>query len=315
MFRDGAYGDWVRRMMSTVEQVTSAADRPDVVWAIHGSDSAHALARRLGAPWVADYKDNWDHGTTGVARAAAYTAHRRRTSSAASYSAASRLGAQHLRDVFGRSAVAVYTGVDVEAWQASPAADLGPRFNIVFTGHATAPAMRTDVVAQGLVTALRSLPTDLVAVHYYGHAGGWLGDRLRGAGLEGAFVDHGFEDRAVIARAQKAADLLLYLPYVRAPLICVKFFEYLASGRPVLSMPEERDPWGSADGLLVARTPDEVAERVTTLVRHWQAAGPAPTAACDLSEFEWRPQAERLLELLEGVARAEPPARKMSHSS
>jgi glycosyltransferase involved in cell wall biosynthesis len=278
------------------------------VWAIHGSDSTHALARRLSQrltiPWVADYKDNWDLGKTGMAQTVARVAHRRRISSAVALTAASRIGAQELEEVFGRPAMAIYTGVDVESWRQSPAADLGPRFNIVFTGHAHTLAMSTDVVAEGLVQALRALPPESVDVHYFGHAGAWLRTYLTDAGHGAVFVDHGFTDRPTVASAQKAADLLLHLPYKEAPAICVKFLEYVASGRPVLAVPEERDAWGSAEGIMSAHTPEEMASTITGLVERWRALGRQPSVDRDVSEYEWRPQAERLFGLLVGATRA-----------
>lgn len=308
MFGDGAFGDWVRAIDALAQAGTAPADQPDVVWAIHGSDSTHALARRLSRrlaiPWIADYKDNWDLGKTGMAQTVARVAHGRRTSSAVALTAASRIGAQELEEVFDRPATAIYTGVDVESWRRSPAADLGPRFNIVFTGHATTLAMSTDVVGEGLVRALRALPADTVAVHYFGHAGAWLRTYLTDAGYGTAFVDHGFTDRPTVAAAQKGADLLLHLPYTEAPLICVKFLEYVASGRPILSVPEERDPWGSAEGIMSARAPDEMASTITELVERWRALGRQPSVDRDVSEYEWRPQAERLFALLVGVTRA-----------
>jgi glycosyltransferase involved in cell wall biosynthesis len=308
MFGDGAHGAWVRRLWKSVDFTDAPADRPDVLWAIHGSDSAHALARQLARrfdiPWVADYKDNWDLGKTGVPRAAAYVAHQRRTSSAIAITAASRIGARHLGEVFDRDVTAIYTGVDVAAWRDGAPADLGEGFNIVFTGHATSPAMGVDVVRQGLVQALKALPADVVNVHYFGHEGGWLRDRLRAAGFGQRFIDHGFEPQYAIIRAQKGADLLLYLPYIRTPLICVKFFEYLASGRPILSVPAERDAREDIDGLHVARNADDVAATLVDLVSQWRHAGRLPSFDRDLSDYEWRPQSEILLSVLTGAARA-----------
>ncbi|MGI8807510.1 MAG: hypothetical protein ACR2KK_06660 [Acidimicrobiales bacterium] len=318
MFGDGAFGEWVQDIVRIVEAQGPSADHPDVLWAIHGLDSTHALARRLshhlGVPWVADYKDNWDFGKTGAARVAAYVAHRRRTSSAVLYTAASRIGARHLRKVFGRHAVPIYTGVDVGLWEQSPPADLGPRFNIVFTGHAVGPAMSTDIAAAGLVKALEALPKGTVDVHYFGHTGEWLRQRLASAGLEAAFVDHGFADRTAVACAQKGADLLLYLPYVRVPLICVKFFEYLASGRPVLSVPEERDDWGAGEGVFAARTVGDVTRRVVGLVRRWEREGALTSYARDMSKYEWRPQAEHLYALMTGLTAAGAPRQKVGPS-
>jgi len=317
-FGDGAYGEWVRQMVANVTgSAQTTRGCPQVLWAIHGSDSAHALARRLAhdmqIPWIADYKDNWDHGTNGLTRGAAYVAHRRRTASAAVYTAASRLGAQHLRDVFGRYAVPIYTGVDVEAWKCRAPADLGSKFNLVFTGHASTSAMATTILGEGIVQAMRRLPPDTVALHYFGHRPSWLRQYLVDAGFASSFVDHGFADREDVVRAQKAGDLLLYLPYVEVPLICVKFFEYLASGRPILSVPEERDPWGAADGLLVAHTEAEVADSITDEVHRWMTQGSPPSFERNLSAYAWRPQAERLFSLLVGLAEGDPQSQR-THS-
>lgn len=312
---DGAFSEWVHAMMDEVVSAGAPSSPPTVLWAIHGSDSAHALARQLGhhfnVPWVADYKDNWNHGTSRLSTVAAYIAHRRRTSSAALCTAASTLGAEHLRKALRRRAEAIYTGVDIDVWQACDAKDLGARFNIVFTGHASTTAMATDILARGLIGALEACPPGSLAVHYFGHSGDWLRTQIEEAGFGSCYRDHGFTDRDEVACAQKAADLLLHLPYLKLPLICVKFFEYLASGRPILSVPAERDPWGVADGVVVARTPAEVSLAITAEVDRWSKHGRTRTVSRDLSAYAWAAQAERLLSLLREVARSNMPSQAM----
>jgi len=58
----GSHSEWAR-LAYDIGLAVHASRRVDVIWAIHGDNSAHEIAhqmsRAVGTPWVADFKDPW----------------------------------------------------------------------------------------------------------------------------------------------------------------------------------------------------------------------------------------------------------------
>jgi hypothetical protein len=303
----GPYPEWVERGISLIKE--GHLEAPDVVWGI-GSDSPHELAKRSGAlwgrPWIPDFKDDWGSGKHGTGRVLAAARTRQRLKTATHITSASSVGAVELARRFGVDASVIYSGVDLAHWRNATPADLGPHFNIVFTGHvAEGRIMLPEIAMGGLTQAVREAGLDAVRLHYFGHDGGLLRAHL--GSCPEIFVDHGFQDHEAIASVQSGADLLLHLPYVDRAQVCVKFLEYVATQRPVLCVPGEPDGLGriftTRDGVFTASSPEEVSRLVTRLINA-KATASLPSFQRALDAYTWEAQTKSLITVLERVVQS-----------
>jgi glycosyltransferase involved in cell wall biosynthesis len=281
-----------------------------IVWGTYGGPSVHELARRLAhscaGAWIADFKDDSSPpARRRLPRLVDSYIMRRRLSSAAAVTTSSQQQADDIRSKFDLSATPIYTGVDTGRWDAAKPLDLGPTLNIVYTGHLTY-TMNIGTLIGGFAAARRAL-ADEVRVHYFGTHGRPLQEALDAAGCLDWYVDHGWVSHDDIAQTQRAADLLLYMPLVRSPNVPVKFVEYLASQRPMVSVPEERDAQFRAlqevsPGVTVARTADELSRFLITFAADWRLHGRRPDQPRDVSNFTWGVQASTFVRVLRDVA-------------
>ena len=279
--------------------------RGSIVWGIHGGSSAHELARRLAAScegaWIADFKDDWlpiaRHRT---ARLLETYFMKHRLATASSITAASQLQATDIETTFSIPASPIYTGVDIEWWRTAEPRDLGSTFNIVYTGHLTYTMdLRT------LITGLSSIKDtfrDDVRFHYFGNHGDQLRTALAEAGCLPWYIDHGWVSHREAAAYQRAADLLLHLPLTRSPNVPVKFLEYLASGRPIISIPGERDAGfqrlqRTEPAIAMVTSPAQLSQQMSTLLNEWRIHGRSPDRPRDVSAFTWEHQTMALLEV------------------
>jgi glycosyltransferase involved in cell wall biosynthesis len=306
----GAYGRWVSNVFTALDAIQLRLS-PSVIWAILGTDTTHELGRQLAlryrCPWVADFKDPWDTGRQGLGRTLAKVAEQRRLRSAAAVTAASSRNALHLSDLFCRHVVPVYSGVDLRLWSSVEPIELGPYFNLVFTGHVTHSIMAVEELGEGLAIASRGgLDPSRVRFHYFGSTPQVFEALLDKFNLGNIFVPHGYVSRVDVAGAQRAATLLIHLPR-KDPAVCVKFLEYVASSRPILSIPEEPDSYvrdAAATGqVLSADSAAGVAETIRQLYEDWLMSGPPssaePTDA--LTGFSWVEQCVALQRVFSDV--------------
>jgi hypothetical protein len=303
----GAHSSWARRALSGLSRFP--LEEPlDVVWAMHGSDSAHAVANalrhKMGIPWVADFEDNWDRARDGLARPLARLSEARRLRSARAVTSASDIGAQSLEQTFARPVTPVYTGVDPESWQDTDPERLGSAFNIVYTGHVDTQHMWHQVAIDGLARVLRVVPAEKVRLHYFGWSPEPFEERLRAHGDGQILSDHGYVDHDRVVRAQCGADLLLYLPPIGKKVVCAKYLEYVASGRHILSIPGEEDEYLARlqANVSVGSTEAEVADTVIHAFEEWERGQSRLTTVPDLNEYRWSRQTTRLMEILSRAA-------------
>lgn len=305
-FSSGHAHDWVRaaRSIAAVQ-----FPRGTVFWGIHGGASAHELARRLssssGGSWIADFKDDWlPQSTRRIMRAIDLRVERRRILSAAACTAASTLQATDTERLLHVHTTPIYTGVDLAQWMQTDPAHLGSTFNIVYTGHLS-PSMDIRTMTDGFRLARESFRDD-VRIHYFGTYGDQLEDALTKAGCHTLYIDHGWVSHAEAARYQRAADLLLYLPLVRSPNVPVKYLEYLASQRPLLSVQKERDArfrelQSTTTGSEVAQSPRQFADLLMRTLEAWRVYGRAPDQPRNLAQFTWKAQAALLFDVIQRV--------------
>lgn len=288
-------------------------DRPDVIFSSSPPQSGHlaalAVHRLTGIPWVADFRDEWaadahraDQPRTLARLAAraerAFTKHARRSVVAAGYFDIAGLPNEDPRRV------EIPNGVD-EADLATSIHPPGGRFVLAYVGtiygiRDPSPVFRAlaRLIDRGEVDRGR------FEVRLVGSL--WLEGFEPPTEVE--VQSTGYVDHARALREMSAATaLLLYVPSASlAP--SGKLFEYLASGRPILSLahPDNLasrlvDEWGAG---VVADPHDEseIERAILTLWKRWQENGlpdQDDVRRRTLEHYSRRAGAERLDAVLE----------------
>ena len=290
-------------------------DRPDVLFSTSSPYGAHLVAlvvRRLtGLPWVADFRDEWS-ANPHLASQPRLLARLSERAERAITRGASRIvvAAGYFRladvDVDDPRRLEIVNGVDEADL---PAADADPRptdrFVVAHVGtlydlRDPTPALRalSALAARGAIDGSR------VDVRLVGNV--WLPHFEPPDGLRVEVTGY-VEHRRAVAEMHAATVLLLYVPAIDlAP--SGKFFEYLASGRPVLCLARadnlasrlvrEWDAGAAADPGDAAA----VEGAILTLWRRWEANGlpdREDVRARVLERYSRRVGAARLAEVLE----------------
>jgi glycosyltransferase involved in cell wall biosynthesis len=312
MFGWGAYAGWARLAYEAARRIHRA--RPiDVVWAIHGDNSCHAVARRLrggeGIPWVADFKDPWSVYFPSYAHPVQRWATDRRLRTAAAVTETCAAQAAEDAETFGRPTEVVYSGYDADAMAAAVPKHPGGGFAVAYTGTVGHNLHDTRVLP-GLFGALQrrgAIDRYGVQLHHYARTTGDLRGLLAGVVPESAVVDHGWLDERETFSVMKGVDLLLLLAarFGQGKLVGVKELEYFASGTPVLHLGEplaEMVPVVRAcPQVHVAQTLDEAVSAFERVIAGGGRGSVNPPA---LAGYTWGAQAARLAAVLERVARA-----------
>lgn len=268
--------------------------------------AARAISRRSGVPWVADYRDLWFHDMRySHWRAASWLSglvHRRLARSAAALVTVSAGLQRRLSSFLGREVLLSYNGYleaadrgTVEPWPDG-------RLHIVYTGRVY-PGYQDP---QPLFRALRALQREVegasrIAVDFYGHENPWLRELVMKHGLEDCVRLHGHVPHRESLARQHAADALLFLDWndTGEGVLTGKLFEYLGSGRPILSIGARADTEAAA---LISRTgsgvtlgtDEEIAAYIGSLRRGAPAGSPG-----DRRPLSRERQARALLEALQ----------------
>ena len=241
---DGQRG-WVRPAFQ--ETLAWLGDwRPDVIYASAWPVSAFLLARRLaralGCPWVAEYRDLW----SGNHYLDILPAWRRRLDahwetrllrSASGIVTVSEPLAARLRAMHGLPVAVIPNGWDPDDLPVGAGEERGRasegRFRIVYTGLLYGE--QRDV--SPLLAAMRALPE--VQVELYGRQFAYAEAQARRFGVADRVHFHPPVPREEALALQRGADALL-LALWNDPrekgVYTGKLFEYLAAGRPILAI-------------------------------------------------------------------------------
>ncbi|HET7690651.1 MAG TPA: glycosyltransferase [Nocardioidaceae bacterium] len=238
-------GGWAR----SIAAVTPAALSPwtpDLILASGPPFStfvaARRLASRLGAPWIADYRDEWTYGwyyeRTGLRRRMDRWLEHRVIDSARAVLGTSTILTAELAQQFGKPAYEIRNGFEVlppediieSQESASP-------LRLVYTGELN-PTKRDP---RPLFRALRELdlgPED-IQVDFYGATSAGLTSIVAEQGVGALVRLHARVPTEEAIRIQASADVLLLLTWDDprdSGYYAAKLFEYLAARRPILML-------------------------------------------------------------------------------
>ncbi|MCZ7438584.1 glycosyltransferase [Micromonospora sp. WMMC241] len=321
--------NWIRPALRAFR----AADgdwRPDVVLAsappFSGFLVAAAIARRLGVPWVADYRDLWSVGNdywvrSSLRRAVDEKLERRVLRSVTACVTVSSPLAETLRRTFGVDARVVMNGIDrrrVTPRSADarpvPGGPGGVTLTLAYTGHLYGG--RRD--PGPLLAALALLGQDAGRVHvvFAGEDNGVVRAAADRAGVSDCVTVLGYVSPEKSWQIQADADVLVQLMWNDprdAGTVTGKMFDYLQARRPILLL-------GYEDGVaarlvrdrgagVVSNEPAAIAAQLLEWLAVKQRTGalPAvPASALDglLREDQFKPYLQLLREAADGSVRA-----------
>lgn len=304
----------------------AASERIHAVFTTSPPHSSHLagawLKRRLGIPWVADFRDSWNREAFDRVPT---QAHRRMNEFLL------RLVLKHADRVTGISGPILE---DMRCLVSRPAGDLirvpngydpddfrgfrrepSKRFRVTYCGTANAVHSPADFLAAA-GTALKREPRlrNSLEIRFVGAVSGLdLDGMIRGNGLGGLVTRTGYVPHAESVRHLAKSDvLLLVLPKESSPSVVTgKIFEYLASGLPILGVVPpgeaaeiiERSGRGS---VVHPADADGIASALIWMFHAWKkgkgkSSGPFRTDAWT-EQFSRKRQTERLAEILNEIA-------------
>ncbi|MBF5030959.1 glycosyltransferase [Micromonospora sp. ANENR4] len=320
--------NWIRPALRAFGR--AAGDwRPDVVLAsappFSGFLVAAAIARRLGVPWVADYRDLWSVGNdywvrSSLRRAIDEKLERRVLRSVTRCVTVSQPLAETLRSTFGVDARVVMNGIDRRP-VLSRSVDVRPVSGV--RGEATLTLAYTGHLYGGrrdpgpLLAAIALLGDDAARVHvvFAGEDDGIVRAAAERAGVADCVTVLGYVTPEKSWQIQADADVLVQLMWNDprdAGTVTGKMFDYFQARRPILLLGYEH---GVAANLVRERGVGVVHNEpaaIAAQLREWlgvkQQAGavpPVPPGALDglFREDQFGPYLQLLREAADGPAR------------
>ncbi|WP_157743066.1 glycosyltransferase [Micromonospora coriariae] len=230
--------------------------RPDVIVTsgppFSGFVVAAKLARRLGVPWVADYRDLWSIGNEYWARSRLRLAvdrwiERRLLRSVAACVTVSEPMAETLRTTFGCATYTIMNGIDrrplppptttapVISEERAAVGESAPMLTLAHTGYIY-PGKREP---GPLLDAIALLGSDAAHVHvvFAGEENGVVRAGVERAGVQDSVTLLGHVSAEKSWRIQAEADVLVLLMWNDprdAGTMSGKMFDYLQARRPIL---------------------------------------------------------------------------------
>ncbi len=250
-----SYAGWARRARGVAAARLARGD-VSVVLSTSPPDSVHLaalpLARRLGLPWVADFRDPWiglhfRRPPTAWHAARQRDLERRVLAGADLVLAASRTHVDDLeRDAGGRPRRVVHlpNGYEPDATAPLPPAPGDPlHFTLVFSGTLSLmPDVEVLFEALHQLLAQRPEARRRIRVRLAGPFDTDYEDRAVALGLKGIVEFTGPLAHGEARALQRAADLLLlWKPRGYRTMVPGKTYEYLDAGRPIVALLDEDD--------------------------------------------------------------------------
>ncbi len=272
---------------------------------------AHGFARRSGVPWVADYRDLW-FAEFAIQRYAFTTwavgkLNTRMLKRATACATVSEGLSRYLARVTDRPVWLVYNGYLEPA--PAPGAERpwdDDRRHLVYTGNFYPEKRDPAALFDGLAALTRLEPAlaGRLQVDLYGPAEEWVRRQIEERGLQSVVRMHGMVPHGRSLAAQRSADALLFVDWMDARaegVLTGKLFEYLASGRPILSVGNRAAT--EAAGIIRQSGAGVIATDAPAILAALRAvaAGRAPPAAdhARIARFSREVQAGELLARIE----------------
>jgi glycosyltransferase involved in cell wall biosynthesis len=291
--------------------------RPDVIYATAPPATAllvaDQLARKIGAPWIAEMRDLWtDHPYYENSRLRWYLERiwdQRVLSRAAAIVTVSPGWRQRLIDRYKRPVVVAMNGFVAADFPIPPpvAPEASGPLRIVFTGHIYS-GFRDPSPLFEAIRRLHLRP-DQVLVEFVGARD----KAVRGLAERHSVLDHvRIHPPVPYARAlemQLHADVLLHMQWCDPKehgTIAGKIFDYLGARRPILGIALEDSVVAELirerDAGLVTNDPEKIAKRLESWIVEKGKGGIAPLKSTASQGLERSLQFERVRELLQSVA-------------
>jgi hypothetical protein len=300
----GVHSDWIAGATS-VTKVLAERFRPQVVWGIFGSTSnlvlAQQLARRSGAHWFMDLKDNWDlYVPPGLRRLTAY-----RFRNAAGFTSNARFHGDLAARWHRQPHAIIYSSIAREMIAPKGMMPRRDVFNLTLIGG----TYQTDKLAgflaalNGWLGTLAVAERAMVEFHYAGTAVGDVGKAVAASPLECRTSINGPLSHAALAELCHAAAANCYIWFPMT--FHHKLLELIACRRPVISFPgeheESKELARKVGGELAAcGNESELIDAFDHAFRRWQA-GDGVIASVDTSAFTWDAMAAKLEAFMLGM--------------
>lgn len=207
---------------------------------------AHKLSRRFDVPWVADYRDLWFKDISGhafkVTSFLAGNVERHLLKQACLVSTVSKGLSRQMEERFGREVYVCYNGYIALSDPDKSVPAIKPDIKrIVYTGRVYRKLRDPSVLFGALGKLKKTIPNlgHLLRVDFYGYMDQWFHDLIKEYGIEDCVQLHGVVSYQESLSAQKKADFLLFLDWMDQTtegVLTGKLFEYLGTGRPILSI-------------------------------------------------------------------------------
>lgn len=324
--------NWIRPAIRAFRQAAGEW-RPDVVLVsgppFSGFLVASSIARRVRAPWVADYRDLWSVGNEYWVRSALRQAideslERRVLRSVTTCVTVSEPLAETVRRTFGVDARVVMNGIDrrpvpAESVHAGPVGGERGRTTLTLAHTGYVYPGRRDPGPLLDAIALLGPEADRVHVVFAGVDNGIVRTAVERAGVADSVTLLGQVSQEKSWRIQADADALVLLMWNDprdAGTVTGKIFDYLQARRPILLLGYEG---GVAAKLLrdrgagvVCNDPGEIAAQLREWLDVKERTGRLPTVPADATDGLFRedqlgPYLQILREAADGTARRRQP--------
>jgi glycosyltransferase involved in cell wall biosynthesis len=288
----------------------------DAIWATSDPLVPMALAeeasRVAGIPWVADIRDCFNVQRLGSWYKRPFFARQeRRLCKAAAHVVAVSDGlAKGLGAKIGREVTVIHNGFDPTLLpEAAPARS--DRFTIVYSGALFLPHRDPAPLLQAveLCVQRKLIPRDEIELQFYGSDATLINRTFPNAAERIPVKIFPRVSHKEILRVQMAASAQLLLSHTTEKgVLTGKVFDYLATGRPVLAVPDDH---GEISGLLrrtgagvSASNAEEIAKVLQNWHAQWKANGAVklPRDEAEVGRYSRREQTKRLAGILGEVA-------------
>jgi glycosyltransferase involved in cell wall biosynthesis len=273
---------------------------------------AEMAAERAGIPWVADIRDSANVQRLGSWYKRPFSAYqeRRLCSKASRVVTVSEGLARGLGERIGREITVIHNGFDATLLPDCPPAR-NPVFTIVYAGSLFLPHRDPAPLLQAveLCVQRKLIPREQIEVQFYGSDSEVIERAFPGAATRVPMRVFPRVPHKEMLRIQMASSVELLLSHgSEKGVLTGKVFDYLATGRPILAVPDDE---GEISGLL-RRTGAGVAltqvEDVARQLAQWHAAwragdnGNSVRNEEEIARYSRRVQAKTLAGILDEIS-------------